>query len=85
MKKVYLRGDSDDFRHAFNYTGYEVVEIHLSVSEIDFFLGGIMIIVFAIGPKVCGFIPSQERWIFEGDKSPYRDFLRRGSKAVGPM
>jgi hypothetical protein len=25
------------------------------------------------------------RWIFKGDKNPEHHFLRRGSKAVGPM
>jgi hypothetical protein len=25
------------------------------------------------------------RWIFKGDKNPQHTFLRRGSKAVGPM
>jgi hypothetical protein len=35
--------------------------------------------VLATGPKVRG------RWIFKGDKNPEHNFLRRGSKAVGPM
>jgi hypothetical protein len=48
-------------------------------------LGGIIINVFVIGPKVRGFNPGRERWIFKGDKNPQHAFLRRGSKAVGPM
>jgi hypothetical protein len=34
------------------------------------FLGGEMVIVLAIGPKVCKFKPSQELWIFKSDKNP---------------
>ena len=29
--------------------------------------------------------PDRGRWIFKGDKNPEHHFLRRGSKAVGPM
>jgi hypothetical protein len=39
-----------------------------------------VVIVFAIGPKI-----RRGQWIFTGDKNPYHDFLRRRSKAVGPM
>jgi hypothetical protein len=48
-------------------------------------LGGLMVIVVAIGPMVCGFKPGRERWIFKGDKNPQHDFPRRGSKTVGLM
>jgi hypothetical protein len=44
-------------------------------------LGGLVVIVLAIGLKVRG----RGLWIFMGDTNPYHDFLRRGSKAVGPM
>jgi hypothetical protein len=43
------------------------------------------VIVLATGPKVRGFDPDLGRWIFNGDKNPEHHFLRRGSKAVGPM
>jgi hypothetical protein len=33
-------------------------------------LGGIVVIVLAIGPKVRGFKPGRRQWIFKGDKSP---------------
>jgi hypothetical protein len=34
-------------------------------------LGGLVVIVPAVGPKVCTFIkPSRGRWIFKGDKNP---------------
>jgi hypothetical protein len=48
-------------------------------------LSGVMVIVLAIGPKVCGFKPSQERRIFKGNKNLMHDILWRGSKSVGPM
>jgi hypothetical protein len=41
--------------------------------------------VIATGPKVRWFDPDRGRWIFKGDKNPEHHFLRRGSKAVGPM
>jgi hypothetical protein len=49
------------------------------------FLGGVIVIVLAIGPKVRGFKPGRARWIFKGGKSPQHTFLRKGSEAVGPM
>jgi hypothetical protein len=48
-------------------------------------LGGLVVSVLATGPKVRGFDPDRGRWIFKGDKNPEHHFLRRGSKAVGPM
>jgi hypothetical protein len=41
--------------------------------------------VLATGPKVRGFDPYRGRWVFKGDKNPEHHFLRRESKAVGPM
>jgi hypothetical protein len=48
-------------------------------------LGGVVVSVFATGPKFRGFDPGRGRWIFKGDKNPEHHFLLRGSKAVGPM
>jgi hypothetical protein len=48
-------------------------------------VGGLVVSVLATGPKVRGFDPDRGRWIFKGDKNPEHHFLRRGSKAVGPM
>jgi hypothetical protein len=48
-------------------------------------LGGVMVSVLAIGPKVRRFRPSQVDGFFKGDKNPQHAFLQRGSKAVGPM
>jgi hypothetical protein len=33
-------------------------------------LGGVMVTVLAIGPKVRGFKPGRERWISKGDNNP---------------
>jgi hypothetical protein len=44
-------------------------------------LGGLVVSVLATGPKVHGFDSDRGRWIFKGE----HHFLRRGSKAVGPM
>jgi hypothetical protein len=48
-------------------------------------LGGAMVIVLAIGPKVHGFTPGRRRWIFKCDNNPQHDFIHKESKAVGPM
>jgi hypothetical protein len=48
-------------------------------------LGSVMASVLAIGPKVRGFKSDQGLWIFKGDKNSQHDFLRRGSKVVGPI
>jgi hypothetical protein len=44
-----------------------------------------VISVLAVGPKVRLFIPGLGQCIFNGDKIPQHSFLRRESKAVGPM
>jgi hypothetical protein len=49
------------------------------------FLGGLVVSVLAIEPKVRGFKPDRGRWIFKGDKNTQHAFLQRGSKAVGPL
>jgi hypothetical protein len=53
--------------------------------ENDVDLGGLVVSVLATGPKVRGFGPDRGRWIFKGDKNPEHHFLRRRSKAIGPM
>jgi hypothetical protein len=57
--------------------------LHLFIRFVD--LGGLVVSVLATGPKVRGFDPDRGRWISKGDKNPEHHFLRRGSKAVGPM
>jgi hypothetical protein len=47
---------------------------------VNVFLGGVVVIVFAIGPKVRGLKPGQRRWIFKGDRNPQHDFIRREAK-----
>ena len=43
-----------------------------------------MVIILVAGSEVHGFKPSRGRWIFSERKNPEYDFLRKGSKAVGP-
>jgi hypothetical protein len=33
-------------------------------------LGGVMVIMLAIGPNFCRFKPDQGQWIFNGNKNP---------------
>ena len=47
--------------------------------------GGPVVIILATGSEVRGFKPGRSRWIFSELKSPEYDFLRKGSKAVGPV
>jgi hypothetical protein len=51
----------------------------------DVILCGLVVNVLTIGPKVRGFKPGRGRWTFKGDTNHQHAFLRRGSKAVGPM
>ena len=44
--------------------------------------GGTVVIIFATGSEVRGFKPGRGRWFFSERKNP--EFLRKGSKAVGP-
>ena len=41
--------------------------------------------VLAFGIQVRGFAPDRSRRIFRAKKNPQHTFLRRGSKAIGPM
>ena len=47
--------------------------------------GGPMVIILANGSEVRGFKPGRRRWIFLERKNPEYDYLRKGSKAVGPV
>ena len=47
--------------------------------------GALGVIKLASGSEVCGFDPGRGRWIFSERKNPEYDFLRKGSKAMGPM
>jgi hypothetical protein len=44
------------------------LQVDTSVSEV--FLGGLVVSVLSIGPKVRGFKPGRGLWIFKGDKIP---------------
>jgi hypothetical protein len=43
------------------------------------------VIVLASGTQVRGLKPARSLRIFKGGKNPQHAFLRKGSKAVGPM
>jgi len=47
--------------------------------------GGLGVSVLTFSTQVRGFKPGRSRRIFKGEKNPQHAFLRRGSKAVGPM
>ena len=47
--------------------------------------GGPVVIILATGSEVRGFKPGRGQWIFLERKNPGYDFLRKGSKAVGPV
>ena len=47
--------------------------------------GGPVVIIIATGPEVCGFKPGRGRWIISDRKNPEYDFVRKVSKAVGPV
>jgi hypothetical protein len=48
-------------------------------------LGGLVVSVIVIGPKVRGLKPGLGRWIFKDDNNLQHTFLWRGSKAIIPM
>ena len=47
--------------------------------------GGPVVIILASGTEVHGFHPGRCRWILSERKNPEYDFLRKGSKALGPV
>ena len=47
--------------------------------------GGPMVVILATGSEVCRFTPGWGRWIFSERKNSEYDFLRKESKAMGPM
>ena len=47
--------------------------------------GGPVVIILATGSEVRGFKAGRGRWVFPDRKNPEYDFLRKGSKVVGPV
>ena len=47
--------------------------------------GSPVVIILASGSEVLGFDPGRGRGIFSERKNPEYGFLRKGSKAVGPV
>jgi hypothetical protein len=52
--------------------------------QLSAILGGLVVNVLAIGPKVHEFKPSQGWWIFMGDKNLQYAFLQREVKPLAP-
>jgi len=48
-------------------------------------LGGLVVRVFAVRPKVRGVKAGRERYIFKSDKYPQHAIRRRGSQVVSPV
>ena len=65
----------------YQITTFEFHNYHIQIVE----PGGPVVIILASGSEVCGFGPGRGRWIFSERKNPEDDFLRKGSKAVGPV
>ena len=47
--------------------------------------GGLGVACWPLEPKFAGSNPTEAVGFFKGEKNPQHAFLRRGSKAVGPM
>ena len=62
-----------------------LVQDKIFVFQFYIYLGGPVVIILASGSEVCGFDPGQGRWIFQSVKILSIDFLRMGSKALGPV
>ena len=59
------------------------VEFERTIFRVD--PGGPVVIILASGSVVRGFDPRRGRWTFSERKNPEYDFLRKGSKVVGPV
>ena len=69
----------------FYYTFHIVFLIGLCNNRFNVDPGGPVVILLATESEVRGFKPGRGRWIFSERKNPDHDFLRKGSKAVGPL
>jgi hypothetical protein len=54
------------------------VLIKKAVITFEVVLGGLVVSVLAIGPKVRRYKPGRGRWTFKADKNPQHTFLRMG-------
>ena len=61
---------------------YEFGRISIPIGDVD--PGSPAVIILATWSEIRGFKPDRVRWIFQNVKAEY-DFLRKGSKAVGPV
>jgi hypothetical protein len=68
-----------------NRTDIKSFYTHPKVSIEFSCLGGVMVNILAIRPKVCSFKHGRDDRFFKGDKNPHHTFLQRVSEAGGPM
>ena len=64
------------------HTFYSIL---LFYSNIQCGFGGLGVACWPLEPKFAGSNPAEAVGFFKGEKNPQHAFLRRGSKAVGPM
>ena len=60
-----------------------MILVRFQMTKVD--PGGLGVIILASGAEVCGFDPGRGRQIVSERKNPEYNFLRNGSKAVGPV
>jgi hypothetical protein len=79
--RVYITPvDADDSKKE-NSTDWKRQQPRTSTTVV---LDGVMVILLPLDPMVVGSKPGRRRWFLRAI-NPQHDFLRRGSKAVGPM
>ena len=66
-------------------TGSVRKDLTYQLTPFFFDSSGPVVIILSSGYEVRGFDPGRGRWIFSERKNPEYDFLRKGSKAVGPV
>ena len=59
--------------------------MYIVLNRVKSGFGGLEVSVLAFGTRVRGFKPGRSCQIFRAKKNPRRAFVRRGSKAAGPM
>ena len=63
------------------FLGYLVILFFVKIKRLRLSRGSVL----AFSTQVRGFKPGRRRRSFKGEKKPQHAFLRRGSKAGGPM
>jgi len=69
----------------FKFSIIIIIIIIIGVTIIAGGFGGLGVACWPLVPKFAGSNPAEAVGFFKGEKNPQHAFLRRGSKAVGPM